>query len=167
MILDIPAEMNREPVGLLPWESPDYRTLEWLPLALRFKLDRLRIKLHLKQWQAFTLEDRQQLLRQPFASQEQRDAFHRSLRQCLQAAVGEALEPLPDAGSEDPLDFIASRQPPEAWLAAWRGLGLDWDEGIWENLSPFLRYALVKAAWARMTESARKENARAFGSIVK
>lgn len=36
-------------------------TLELIPRGVRDKLDRVRIKLHLKDWQAFSLVERQQL----------------------------------------------------------------------------------------------------------
>ena len=35
--------------------------LDWIPRSVRDKLDHVGIKLHLKEWQAFPLEDRQAL----------------------------------------------------------------------------------------------------------
>jgi len=39
----------------------DEQTLELIPRDVRDKLDRVGIKLHLKDWQAFTLAERQRL----------------------------------------------------------------------------------------------------------
>lgn len=54
-----------EPVHILSSEPPQARSLEWLPLAVRFKLDALGLKIRLYEWQALARPKRQALLACP------------------------------------------------------------------------------------------------------
>jgi hypothetical protein len=54
-----------EPVRILPWEPPQACSLEWLPLAVRFKLDAVGLKLRLSEWQALGRDERLALLACP------------------------------------------------------------------------------------------------------
>lgn len=51
------------PRDVLPFESEAAQRLEWLPLAVRFKLDRTGMRVSLAQWQAVPLPQRERLLR--------------------------------------------------------------------------------------------------------
>jgi hypothetical protein len=51
-----------EPVHLLACEPPEARSLEWLPLAVRFKLDAVGWKIRLSEWQGLARDERQMLL---------------------------------------------------------------------------------------------------------
>jgi hypothetical protein len=54
-----------EPVHILSTEPPKACSLEWLPLAVRFKLDAVGLKIRLSEWQALTKAERQALLACP------------------------------------------------------------------------------------------------------
>jgi hypothetical protein len=54
-----------EPVHILSSEPPQARSLEWLPLAVRFKLDAVGLKIGLSEWQALARAKRQALLACP------------------------------------------------------------------------------------------------------
>ncbi len=49
--------------------------LGWIPRSVRDKLDQVRIKLHLREWQAFPLEDRQALCALPCQTTVEKKAF--------------------------------------------------------------------------------------------
>lgn len=51
-----------EPVHIHSSEPPQARSLEWLPLAVRFKLDASGLKIRLSEWQALARAERQALL---------------------------------------------------------------------------------------------------------
>ncbi len=53
--------------------------LGWIPRSVRDKLDQVRIKLHLKEWQAFPLEDRQALCALPCQTAAEKKAFQNRL----------------------------------------------------------------------------------------
>lgn len=53
------------PVTVLAWEPPQAQALEWLPLAVRFKLDAAGVKIGLAQWQSLAHEERAWLLACP------------------------------------------------------------------------------------------------------
>ncbi|ROZ78040.1 nitrate reductase associated protein [Ramlibacter sp. WS9] len=56
------------PLACLPFESQECRSLHWMPLAVRYKLDVCQLCLSLGQWQSLSLESRAFLLREPFAT---------------------------------------------------------------------------------------------------
>ena len=63
----------------------------WLiPRAVRDKLDRIAVKLHLRDWQALSLAQRQQICDQPCDSRAQGE----QLIALLQSLLGRELEPL-------------------------------------------------------------------------
>ena len=53
--------------------------LGWIPRPVRAKLDQVGIKLHLKEWQAFPLEDRQALCALPCQTSVEKKAFQERL----------------------------------------------------------------------------------------
>jgi hypothetical protein len=53
----------------------DATDLEFIPRAVRDKLDRVAIKLHLAQWQALTLEERRELYEMPCTGPEEISKF--------------------------------------------------------------------------------------------
>lgn len=51
-----------EPICLFSCEPPEAHALEWLPLAVRFKLDAVGLKIRLPEWQALARDERLALL---------------------------------------------------------------------------------------------------------
>lgn len=51
-----------EPVQVLSCEPPQAHSLDWLPLAVRFKLDAAGLKVGLAEWRVLTKEQRMALL---------------------------------------------------------------------------------------------------------
>jgi hypothetical protein len=54
-----------EPTRTFAFEPLQARELEWLPLAVRFKLDRCGLRVRLRHWQALDLRERSSLLACP------------------------------------------------------------------------------------------------------
>jgi hypothetical protein len=72
----------------------DETDLELIPRAVRDKLDRVGIKLHLREWQLLSLEDRRSLRDAPCASQTEADRYRDRLTQIVRARTGKAPERL-------------------------------------------------------------------------
>lgn len=128
-----------KPTQLLPWEDDaNYLRLVFLPMAMRFKLDVVGLKLHLKQWQAFPLEARQALLAFPCESPEDCLNFTTRLQALAKKHTAETLEPLPAA-----LDLTAGEKP-EGLTDKLRPLGFDLPEDLWKQAPAYARYLLTK-----------------------
>ncbi len=54
-----------QPDRVLEFEPAQAKALEWLPLAVRYKLDGCGLKIRLEQWQALPLQARQAMVRCP------------------------------------------------------------------------------------------------------
>lgn len=74
-------------------------TLVLMPRALRDKLDRVRIKLHLKEWQALSIDERAQLRDAPCASVAEVARFAALLDEFVHYRTGHAPERLQDRSS--------------------------------------------------------------------
>lgn len=66
---DLPPDPG--PTQAFPFEPDAARALTWLPLAVRYKLDRCALRVSLQAWQALPLRSRERLLACPAG-----DAFH-------------------------------------------------------------------------------------------
>jgi hypothetical protein len=69
----------------MPGEADD---LELIPRVVRDKLDRVGIKLHLKDWQFFSLAERRGLCDRPCESAEEVGLYRRALEELLFARTG-------------------------------------------------------------------------------
>lgn len=56
-----------EPTVCLDFEADQAKSLGWLPLAIRFKLDKTHLTFTLKEWQTLSIELRRELLLAPLA----------------------------------------------------------------------------------------------------
>jgi hypothetical protein len=127
---------------LFDFESDFVNTLRCIPMAVRFKLDACRIKLSLRQWSRFTLEDRHALRLAPCVSQPEVSAYRAALVALVAARTGDAAKPLPDPVDE------AWRDPsraPAGLIAFARSLGLEPPTvAAWAGLTPLQRFTLQK-----------------------
>lgn len=112
------------PTACLPLEPDEARSLLWLPLAVRHKLDGCGLRLSLREWQALSLAARQQLLQAPAGSDfamlavEAGATRDSRLREPVRIDAGKVAETLD-------CDAAAARD----WLA---------------TATPFAHYALIK-----------------------
>ena len=72
----------------------DATDLEFIPRAVRDKLDRVAIKLHLAQWQALTLEERRELYEMPCTGSEEIRTFRVRLEVLVWQRYGQRLRRL-------------------------------------------------------------------------
>lgn len=72
--------------------SSDQDDLDLIPRSVRDKLDRVGIKLHLRDWQKLSLEERRDLVRQPCESSDQVELYRQSLEDMLRRRTGHAPE---------------------------------------------------------------------------
>lgn len=117
-------------------------TLNCIPMIVRFKLDLCGIKLSLKHWNRFDLEDRRQLILRPCQSTSQIAAWRAFLILLIQVRTGEQAKELPidphppwDDCTTVPaliLDRIADQALPAP------------APQVWASLSPLQRFALIK-----------------------
>ena len=126
---------------LFRFEADFVRTLRCIPMCVRFKLDRTGVKLSLRQWSRFTLEDRERLRLTPCAAATEVRAYGDLLLQLVQARSGETPAMLPNAvevvwNASTPPDAVVA-------LARARAVALPSDEA-WSALSELQRYAVVK-----------------------
>ncbi|HSW17933.1 MAG TPA: nitrate reductase associated protein [Ramlibacter sp.] len=94
-----------EPTAVLPFEGPEAQQLQWLPLAMRYKLDVLGLRLTLAQWQALSLEERRLLVTSPVDA----GSAAASLRRLL-LHMGAAPDPRGRAPDHDFDAYLAARQ---------------------------------------------------------
>ncbi len=86
--------------GFYPFEGPAATSLELIPLSVRHKLDCAEVKLHLPQWQALSLDERRQLLRQPCADDEEVRRYRELLNAMIDRHHAVPPTPHPLAGDE-------------------------------------------------------------------
>jgi hypothetical protein len=69
--------------------------LALIPRALRDKLDRVGIKLHLKEWQRFTLAQRRRLVDQPCESADDVERYRSELTALIRGRTGHEPDLIP------------------------------------------------------------------------
>ena len=125
------------------FESEIYRDLALIPLSVRMKLDLVGIKLSLKTWLAFTVEEREVLCHLPAESEAERRAYADYLNGLSERYLGEraaAVPPVTDAPWDDRTSI------PEAVAARSRATGAAVTRTEWSGWNRFQRYALAKLA---------------------
>lgn len=88
------------PDGFYPFEGPATTSLELIPLSVRHKLDCAEVKLHLSQWQALNLDEREQLLRLACATEDELRRYRELLNEMIDRHHAVPATPHPLAGDE-------------------------------------------------------------------
>jgi hypothetical protein len=73
--MKIVLDARLTPTACLPFEPEECRSLQWLPLAVRHKLDECCLRLSLRQWQSIPLAQRNVLLEAPLAADDEARSF--------------------------------------------------------------------------------------------
>ena len=81
---------------LFAFEADFVASLRCIPMAVRLKLDRSGVKLTLRQWSRFTLDDRRRLLEAPCRTEAQIAAYHDELVRLVAQRANEVARPLAD-----------------------------------------------------------------------
>jgi hypothetical protein len=125
------------------YEAEFYPTLSRLPLSVRMKLDLTGIKLSLKDWLAFNLEERQVICHLPVGNAEEQHAFTAYvdfLRRKYHGSPAERLPPMSDSLWHTP------HRVPEPVLAKSNAKGKAVTLQEWSRWKFHERYALYKTA---------------------
>ena len=126
---------------LFGFESELEANLTYMPMAVRFKLDKCGIKLSLEQWQRLPLHRRRELLRTPCDHAAAISNYRLMLRSMVMECTGE--EPPTIRTAERPQ--WADHDAPEQVRRAATAMGLESPSPArWRSLSALERFALVK-----------------------
>jgi hypothetical protein len=128
--------------GLFAFERDASGSLRCIPMVVRFKLDRVGVKLALQQWRQLKRAERARLVLQPCASYEEVSAYRARLIANLLAQNAQ----LPELFSPDPSPDWSRLEVVADSVAAWCvGLGLSPPgAACWARLSPLQRFTLTK-----------------------
>lgn len=127
---------------LFAFESDFVATLRCVPMAVRFKLDRIGVKLTLKQWSRFTQSDRRDLLTMACVTSAEIAAYKARVLELVTLRTGEQAAGLPEPVVPvwEVVDAI-----PEAVTAFARLKGIRTpDIEDWAEFSELERFVLVK-----------------------
>ena len=135
-----------------------------IPMAARRKLDLCGMKVSLKQWNRFTLEQREHLVARECDAPEEIDAYQREVARLLEARAGDEPQFLErDVGTEWKdtsavpqrlIDYCAEREVAAPTLAQWAAL------------TELQRFALFKLTRPRHTNENFIPAMREFGLMV-
>jgi hypothetical protein len=127
---------------LFAFESDFVTTLRCVPMAVRFKLDRVGVKLTLRQWSRFAAADRRELLSSACRSSDERKAYRARLKVLVRERTGEVAKPLP---TPEPPVWETADGPPAAVTAFAEGAGVPPpSREAWRRLARLQRFVLVK-----------------------
>jgi hypothetical protein len=121
------------------FEEEMHQSLAGVPMAVRQKLDRVGVKIGLKQWQALGRGERLAICHLPIDHENQRETLNLFIAEAVERACGE--QPKTLAESER-----AIAEPPHtlpAEVAAQRAPMARLDQAAWERLDADERYALI------------------------
>ena len=127
---------------LFAFEDDFVATLRCIPMAVRFKLDLVGVKLSLRQWSRFTQDDRSDLLTTPCASPSEIEAYRCRLVALLADRLQQEPAPLPansTVGWED-----VARTPQQVRAFAETMAVRAPADGDWNALTPLQRFTLLK-----------------------
>lgn len=133
--------MQDELSRLFGFEADFAGALPCVPMAVRFKLDTVGVKISLKDWVRMTAQQRNQLLDARFGTAAERERFRQQVCQFVRSA-----------GRDDPALLPIDQAPP--WQAAdvvpaglrsyAQALGTDVPDERWAALTPLRRFVLIK-----------------------
>jgi hypothetical protein len=146
-----------KPIALLPWEKESYASLDWIPQAVRFKLDAVGAKVGLKQWQDLDLGHRKELLALPAESIAEKATWLEKLQAIVALDKAGSLQTLPPAG---PRTFRTEIQ--EQWKVAGVNVTLE----NWTKWTEFERFLAEKTAFSKSAQIPLKEIAPHLGLVA-
>ena len=124
---------------LFRFEEDLRETLPCVPMAVRYKLDVVGVKLQLKEWLKLSDPERRELLEWPWDSSADEDAFRARLTAMVARRTGAAPQAMEPA---TPLWDLPD--PPAALTETAAAQGLSLGDAPWRGLSRLQRFALLK-----------------------
>mgnify|MGYP003329915136 CR=1 FL=1 len=142
------------PPNLFAFERDEFGDLNWMPLALRYRLDLCGLKLPLSTWQRLTFDERARLLGLPCEGETERRAWEEELKSAISSTGREelsSLEPWIDP------EIIPSNVQEKISV-----LGVGMNVAQWKRLEPVQRYALCKLAVSKQSDRYFPQAVREF-----
>ncbi|MET0272223.1 MAG: nitrate reductase associated protein [Phenylobacterium sp.] len=127
---------------LFAFESDFVASLRCVPMTVRMKLDACAIKLTLRQWSRFTVEDRRDLLLTPCATAAEIAAYRGKLIGLIACRAGEAARPLAEPAPD--LSRTARGTPAAVRAQAADKNVLPPTDAAWRRLTDLERFVLLK-----------------------
>lgn len=128
--------------ALFAFEADFVDTLRCVPMAVRFKLDRVGVKITLRQWSRLTPEDRFDRLMSPCDTAGEIDAYRRALKALVVERAGETPKDLP-ADATVPWSDAAGTPDQVVAFAGEVGAPPPSD-AVWAQLTDLQRFVLLK-----------------------
>ena len=148
---------------IFAFETDFAGALYCIPMAVRRKLDLCGVKVSLKQWNRFSIEERERLVAQGCNTPDETDAYQRQVASLIQTRAGDTPEFLDrDAGAEWKdastvpqrlIEYCAERDAPPP------------SQPQWAALSELQRFALFKLTRPGHTNQNFVPAMREFGLI--
>ena len=123
------------------FESEIYPEMSRIPLNVRMKLDLTGLKMSLKSWLVFSLEERNALCDLPVETDEERAAFTSYADQLSRRYFGEPAAPAPPVANPAWED---RERVPDSVTAKGRKVGHPITLAEWRAWNRYQRYALIK-----------------------
>lgn len=130
------------PAGVFGFELDFAGELYCIPMSVRRKLDLAGVKLSLRQWNRFTLEDRQQLLASACVTPAEIDAFQQAVARLVEARAQEAPQFM-ERDSGDEWNGARGVPPRVIGFCAEQGVPAP-DASRWAALTADQRFAIFK-----------------------
>ena len=127
------------------FEAAFYPALERLPFHVRMKLDLAGVRVSLKTWRAFSLEERRALCHLPADTDEEKDVFAAFLSALARARAGVEAERCP---ALDPDEWSAAAMPETVGVRS-EAEGVRVTPAEWSRWAGHERYALYKTALSK------------------
>jgi hypothetical protein len=123
------------------FEEDMRKSLACVPMAVRRKLDRVGVKVGLKQWQALGHGERMAICHLPADHEDERETLELFITEAVERTCGEKPHTLGEAqrAIADPPRILPAELAQSAHAA-----GVTLDQAAWERLDPDERYALIK-----------------------
>lgn len=128
--------------ALFAFEADFVDTLRCVPMAVRFKLDRVGVKITLRQWSRLTPEDRFDRLMAPCETAGEVEAYRQALRAVVAERAGEVPKDLPPDATV-PWSAVA-RTPHQVVVFAGDVGVAPPPDAVWADLTDLQRFVLLK-----------------------
>lgn len=128
--------------ALFAFEADFVDTLRCVPMAVRFKLDLVGVKITLRQWSRLTPEDRFERLMAPCDTAGEIEAYRQTLRVLVADRAGEVPKDLPPDAT---VPWAAAARTPDQVVAFAGEVGVTPpSDAVWAGLSDLQRFVLLK-----------------------
>lgn len=127
---------------LFAFEADFVDTLRCVPMAVRFKLDLVGVKLTLRQWSRLTPEDRFGCLMAACDAPQEIEAYRQRLKALVAERTGDVAKDLPPDAT---VPWAAAARTPEQVIAFAGQAGVaPPSDVVWAGLSDLQRFVLLK-----------------------